>query len=225
MRLADELVACLLLGASVAAQEPPRILQIYCDRVKPGSEAEYRKVEEDAARIARELKFPHPYLAIEALTGPKEVWFLNGFESSVEQKLVTEEYAKNAPLVAALNQIPKRKKDLVREPLSVFGNYRADLSRGAAWTVGQGRFLVIATTKGDPQIDGTVFETSAGIRFVVISAKTREEAGAKAAMAGPDVNIFVARTYWSHPAKEWVDADPEFWRAPRRVKANSGSIH
>lgn len=219
MKLAERLAAWLLLGLSLCAQEPPRILQIYCDRVKPGSEAEYRKVEEDAARISATLKSPHPYLAIESLTGRKEVWFLNGFESSVEQKLIVEEYAKNAPLMAALNEIPKRKDALVLQPLNVFGNYRPDLSRGAPWTVGLGRFLVIAVTKGTPKIDGTVFETNAEIWFVVTPAQTRQEAESKAAATGPDANIFAVRPYWSYPAKDWVAADPQFWRTSHGAKA------
>jgi hypothetical protein len=213
MKLVERFTAWILLGLSAGAQEPPRILQIYCDRLKPGSEAEYRKVEEDAARLSAQFKSPHPYLAIESLTGRKEVWFLNGFESSVEQKLIGEEYAKNTRLVAALNQIPKRKEPLVLQPLNVFGNYRPDLSRGAPWTVGQGRFLVIAVTKSDPKIDGTVFETPAGIRFVVTPAGTREDAEAKASAMGADATIFAVRPYWSYPARDWVAADPAFWRS------------
>ena len=71
-----------------AQAQPPRILQIYRDFLKPGAETPYRTVEEDAAHICRDLKCPHPYLAIESLTGPKEVWFLNAIESVAEQKQV-----------------------------------------------------------------------------------------------------------------------------------------
>lgn len=74
-------VVGILLTIPLMAQEhPPRILEIYREPLKASSEATYRAVEEDAARICAELKFPHSHLAIESLTGPKEVWWLNGFE-------------------------------------------------------------------------------------------------------------------------------------------------
>lgn len=67
------------LTMQIAAQaQPPQILQIHREALKPGTDAAYREIEEDTARICRELKCPHPYLAIESLTGPHEVWYFNG---------------------------------------------------------------------------------------------------------------------------------------------------
>src|SRR5260370_33317394 len=83
---------------------PRQILQIYRDRLKPGSHAAYGEIERDIARACAELEFPHPYLAIEPLTGPGEVWFLNRWESEAEQKRVADDYAKNAPLVEAIGE-------------------------------------------------------------------------------------------------------------------------
>jgi hypothetical protein len=45
-------------------ERPKHLLEIFRDFVKPGSEADYRSVEEDAARICAELGCPHPHLAI-----------------------------------------------------------------------------------------------------------------------------------------------------------------
>ena len=52
------------------------ILQIYREPLKPGSEDAYRAIEEDTARVCANLKCPHPHLAMESLTGPREVWWL-----------------------------------------------------------------------------------------------------------------------------------------------------
>ncbi len=69
----------VLVGVAMQiAAHPPQILQIHREGLKPGSEVAYREVEENAARICAELRGPHPYLAIESLTGSKEVWFFNG---------------------------------------------------------------------------------------------------------------------------------------------------
>jgi hypothetical protein len=237
IRMLGQLAAILGFAMSASAQQqPPRILEAYRDFLKPGVEAAYRPIEEDASRICVELKCPHSYLAIESLTGPKEVWFLNGYDSVAELKQVADAYEKNAPLLAALHQNVDRKKDLrSAEPFEVFANYRQDLSRGVPWTMGQGRFLVITIAKEHFQIDGTVFETDDRIRLgvngtqtrgqtddhiqlVVNAAQTRGQADTLAAAAGPQSIIFAVRPYWGMPATEWIAADPAFWHVNARAQ-------
>jgi len=235
IRMLGRFAVILGLTMSVSAQQqPPHILEAYRDFLKSGVEAAYRPIEEDASRICVALKCPHPYLAIESLTGPKEVWFLNGYDSVAELKQVGDAYAENAPLLAALHQNVDRKKNLrSSEPFEVFAKYRRDLSRGVPWTMGQGRFLVITITKEPVQIAGTVFETDDSIRLgvngtqtrgqkddhiqlVVSSAQTREQADALAAATSPHSIVFAVRPYWGMPASAWIAADPEFWRQRAR---------
>ena len=191
---------------------PSSILQIYREPLKPGSEAAYHTIEEDTARIAAALGCPHPYLGIESLTGSREVWWLNGYESSAEQRQVYDAYAKNTPLMAALQQNSTRKASLTLEPSEVFANYRRDLSTGTPWILGHGRFLVIAVTESDRRIAGTVFEAPDGTRFIVAAAQTRQEAEAARSLAGQESNIFAVRPSWSVPAKEWIAVDSLFWQ-------------
>jgi hypothetical protein len=191
--------------------------------LKPGNEAAYREVEEDTARLMREalpltseqqVQFPNPYRAVEPLTGPREVWFLTGWNSMADYKQVGEEYSRKAPvpLVATLDRNSKKKAALTFDPVSVFANYRQVLSRGEQWSVGRGRFLVITVTKRSVHFEGAVFETADHTRFVVMAAQTGEEADAKAVAAGPEARVFAVRPYWTRPAKEWVSADPAFWQ-------------
>lgn len=69
----------------------------------------------------------------------------------------------------------------------------------------------MVVTKGAPGMNGTVFETDDGTRFVIVPAQTREAADAAAA-AGPGSRVFAVRPSWSHPAEDWIAADPQFWR-------------
>jgi hypothetical protein len=203
----------IALALQVAAQSrPPQILEIYRDFVKPGSEAAYSDIERDIARVCIELGFPHAYLAIESLTGTKEVWFLNGWESSTEQEQVADDYEKNAALVAALEKNAKRKASLVLTPVEVFAKYRQHSGGGEPWSMGMGRFLVITVTRVRERMDGTTFETADGAKFIVLPADTRAAADAKAAAIGAETRVFAVRPYWSKPAEEWVSADPAFWR-------------
>src|SRR5262245_40501989 len=81
------------------AAATPQILQIYREPLRPGYEALYDAFERETARTAASLGCPHPYLAIESITGPKEVWWLNGYESLEEQRQVSDDYNRNAPLM------------------------------------------------------------------------------------------------------------------------------
>lgn len=191
--------------------QPPRILQIHRESLKPGSEVAYREIEEDTARLQVKLGCPHPYLAIESLSGSKEVWFFNGYDSAAEQKQMVDDYAQNTTLLTALKRNSARKASLTGEPVSVFAKYRQDLSAGAPWVLGRGRFLVITVTRGISPGHGTVFEAEDGTQFVVMAAETRREADA-AAGANPQSKVFVVRPSWSFPSKEWIAADSRFWR-------------
>ena len=192
---------------------PPDILQIYRERLKPGSDAAYAALEEEQARISVECDCPHPYLGAESLTGPKEVWWFNGYSSPVDQQQVYAAYAGNTPLLTALQENSIKKQDLTFSPSEVFAHYREDLSAGMPWAPGQGRFLVITVTTREPAIEGTVFQAPDGTRFIVQSARTRVEAEAVKETAGDEACILAVRPSWSFPDQAWIADDPDFWQA------------
>src|SRR5262249_47238078 len=102
----------IMLGLAAQAgahREPPRILQIVRELLKPGREAEYAVVERQIAEACAALNCPHPYLAIESLSGPTEVWFFNGYASGAEQKQVAADYANNSAVMSALERLVEAK--------------------------------------------------------------------------------------------------------------------
>jgi len=202
------------LGVSLMAQErPPQILQIVRESLKQSGEAAYKAIEEDAARICADLECPNSHLAMESLTGPKEVWWLTPYESESDRQRVADGYASNHALMAALQDIRRRKQGLVGTPIDILANYRADPSRNASWKVGGTRFFVVTVTNGDPPVAGAVFAAPDGTRFIFRPAGTRHEADMLAAEAGPKTTtVFAVRPYWGMPAKDWIAADPEFWK-------------
>ncbi|MGH7561529.1 MAG: hypothetical protein ACRENB_10965 [Gemmatimonadales bacterium] len=190
------------------------LLQIYRDALVPGREAEYRAVEEDAAKATARLGFPNPHLAMEALGGPKEVWWINAFDSEDHRRRVIEEYEKNRELVAALLEIGRRKQGLIGTPKDVVTTWRPDLSLGRKWDPAGARFVVAVVTGGESALPGAVYEAPDGTRFILRTVATLGEADKLQAAAGL-ATVFAIRPYWGLPAKEWIAADPEFWkRAP-----------
>ncbi len=185
--------------------KPPKILQVYRDFPKSENFLEYAKIEEDAARLCVEFHCPHPFLAMESLTGPKEVWFLNGFKSQADREKVVLDYANNFALKAALEQIAARKNGLIGEPIELFANFRPGMSRGLLWALGQSNFVVATLTLLSLKVEGTVYETEDGKRLIMKSAQSRGEAQ-KLAAASPDTQIFTVRPQWSMPGKSWAVA-------------------
>jgi hypothetical protein len=185
--------------------KPPKILQIYRDFPKLESFSDYAEIEEDAARICVELHCPHPFLAMESITSPKEVWFLSGFKSQADRDNVVLNYTNNSALKAALQQIAARKSGLIADPIELFANFRPGMSRGLLWTLGQSNFVVATLTLLSLKVEGTVYETEDGKRLIMKSAQSRGEAQ-KLAAASPDTQIFAVRPQWSMPGKNWTIA-------------------
>src|SRR5215472_7411436 len=194
---------------------PPPILLIAREPLVAGRENAYREIEEESARLSAKLGCPHPYLAMESLTGPKEIWWFNGFDSPEDKGQVAEAYAKNGPFSAALKKNSDRKAPVTGKVIEVVAQYRPDLTGGVPWILGHGRFLVIAITKASPSSAGTVFQAADGTFFVFSPARTRKHADRLAASI-PGSIVVVVRPSFSFPAKEWVTADPRFWRANAR---------
>ena len=192
-------------------EQPPRLLEIFRDFVKPGSEAAFRSVEEDAARICAELGCPHPHLAIESLTGPREVWWLNAFESEAQHQRVVDAYRSNRALATALEEITRRREGLIFPPIDLLTTYLPDRSRDAPWKLGAARFFVAAMTKREDGLAGSVFEAPQAEGFILRPVAEREEANSFASAAGAETRVFAVRPYWGMPASEWIRSDPDFW--------------
>jgi len=225
------------MASALGQAHPPQILEVAREYLKPGAVPAVHKIEVDAAQICIRLKFPHRYLVLESLTGPKEFWYLNAFDSQAELDEVSREYEGNKALKSALAENLKRKAPyLAAESTNVFLNYRpglsgelsGELSGGTPWVMGHGRFLVTAWTKGsagDIQAKsasrfagtgGTVFEGPDGNRLVIRAVRTRAEAESMAAAAGVGAHVFAVHPELGWPDEEWVTADPEFWRVRQR---------
>ena len=210
------LIAFLLgLATMQSVSMPPPILLIAREPLLAGGENAYRAIEEETARLSAKLGCPHPYLAMESLTGPKEIWWFNGFDSPEDQRQVAEAYKNNAPFFAALKRNSDRKAPVTGKVRDVVVQYRPDLSSGAPWILGHGRLLVITVTKDLPSSSGTVFQAAEGTFFVFSVARSRKQADRLAASI-PGSTVVAVRPSLSFPARDWVAADPRFWRANAR---------
>jgi hypothetical protein len=207
----------VFMASAPSPAHPPQILEVAREYFKPDAAQAIHKIEVDAAQICIRLKFPHRYLVLESLTGPKEFWYLNAFDSQAELDEVGREYEGNKAVRSALAENLKRKAPyLAAESTDVFLNYRPELSSGTPWVMGHGRFLVAAWTKESGGTGGTVFEGPDANRLVIRAARTRAEAESMAAAAGAGTHVFAIHPELGWPNEEWVAADPEFWNVRQK---------
>ena len=181
----------------VAAQAPPPILQITIERIRPGGEVEYGRIEERLKDVCVRMGCPNAYLALEALSTPKEVWWLVMYESQADVERVAAAYAANEPLLKEMTALNALKKDIVDAPIG----HMTVRCGGAApgWQVGGEPFAVIAT--GADAVGDAVFASASGARSGMVSAATRSDADAAAARLGGSARVFATRPEWSKPGR------------------------
>jgi len=121
---------------------PPPILQIYRDQVKPSKLQEYSRVEAQAAQACAHAH-TWPYLAVESMTGPQEVWYISGFDSYAAVERSAEPFVRNGALAAELNRVLEAKSSLVESPRTVIAHYRDDLSGIGALVKPRSRFFTV----------------------------------------------------------------------------------
>lgn len=206
------LLAAPLLPSAVLGQPPaPQFLYFYRDSLKLGVDSAYRVIENEGAQICADRRCPNPYIAIESLSGPHEVWWLNTFATSADTARVAKVYATDHELATALAGITQRKAALIGTPVQGFAMYRRDFSRDRTWSLNGARFIAVTVTREHRRAKGTVWMTVDSTLYVLRPVHTLREA--EALVHGTDARIFAVRPSWSMPAPSWAAADPTFWRA------------
>jgi hypothetical protein len=194
-------VVSLLAGAGAALAQPlpttqPNYLQIVREEVKVGHGSDHARVEAGWPAAYEKAKSPYTYIALEALTGPGEVWFVVPFDSQeATGDLMTRE--DEPSLAAALGGLRKADAEHIAGARSILAAGRKDLSRGTFPDTASQRFYEVtifrvrpghsrgfeaaakaygaAAEKGAPGISYRVYEVIAGMpspTYLVFSSVT-----------------------------------------------------
>jgi hypothetical protein len=248
------LVVCPLIAQQAPFTPAPPILQIYRKQIKPGKKAFVGQIEQQAGRNQTELNSPLPHLTIASVSGPDELWHVNGYSSYADLDDFGAQIAAMPDLARLLTDIPRQKADHVIHPRTIFARLREDLSYGRRLIGAHVRFLLISIVQVRPGHGADFSEIRRMVRGGHERARAADnlhvyevesgmpdgifdEAGALSQFHGRGVEnalnqqsiqrlrelsnaavvesktmLFNVDPAMSYPAREWIEADLEFWR-------------
>ncbi|MGP8247356.1 MAG: hypothetical protein ACLQVN_22945 [Bryobacteraceae bacterium] len=149
MRIAVPLLVVTGIGMAPMfgqdATKPAPVLSIDRESIKEGRTAAHEKVEAEYAATFRRANFPGHYVALAALSGPNEVWFIQPMPSFA----ANEDYEKASgkePLKSALALMDARDGELRTASRTIWAVYRPDLSyKPESFNPAKSRFVDLGT--------------------------------------------------------------------------------
>lgn len=136
--LAAFLISCGAAWAQdQATMKPPKVLIIGREFLKPGKAGTpHEKTEAAYVQAFTRAKWPHHYLAAQAMTGRSRALFLSGYDSLEAAEKDQREQQKNTALSAAIDRADIADGELMTDDSdSAFFAYREDLSYNAGLPV------------------------------------------------------------------------------------------
>jgi len=120
----------LLVVASAAAQSanPPQVLRVIRQTIKPGASAEHEKIGANVARGVARAKYPANFLALSSMSGVPETWILESHNSFASVEAAAA-FVESTPAVKWwLGQNEAQSGASVTEVRRMLAIYRPDLS-------------------------------------------------------------------------------------------------
>lgn len=114
-------------GAAQAQGDPPPVIRVYVEQVKPGKNAAHEKSESNFARTFAKANYPAHYIGLNAMSGANEAWFVEAHGSFADVEKA--EKAGDAPaLKGDLDQVMATDGEYLSGMRSLIGVFRKDLS-------------------------------------------------------------------------------------------------
>jgi hypothetical protein len=139
------------LGAVVpqaGAQEgskPAPVLQIFRESIKEGRSTAHEKLEAEYAALFRKVNFPGHYIALSAMSGSGEVWFVMPLQSFAASEELDKAMDKE-PLKSSTGMMDSRDGELRSGSRIMWAVHRPDLSYGASrFNPAKTRYVVAGT--------------------------------------------------------------------------------
>lgn len=152
MRILSRLVLPVLVLAATAGnvlaqgmpETQPGILTIFIEEVKVGMNTAHEANEAGWPMAFAKANSPYYYLALEAMTGPNEVWYVSPYESYAAEGESMKMYESNEALAEELSRLWSADAQYLNDARQIQAVARPDISHGAFPDLGRARFWDIS---------------------------------------------------------------------------------
>jgi hypothetical protein len=187
------------------------LLQLVRERIASGHEADYDTIERAIAQACRALAAPHPYLALQNVNDPREIWWINRFASPAQRQQVVDAYAANVALMNEMGGLGARKASCVESSTDLLlRSSGPDHESHAA--LGHMACLVADWARDRGRTDVWTFDGNDGIQLAISPAESVPAARARADGLGPEAIVLAVVPAWSLPSPAWITANAALWR-------------
>jgi len=121
-----------VLGHAQGPTPPPKVLRIFEENVKVGKEPAHEKVEIAWQRAFAAAKVPIQILAMKAIAGPPQAWFISPFDSMADVERAARAQDKLTAFMAQNDAYDAQDADLVNGRRTLLAVFRDDLSYAPA---------------------------------------------------------------------------------------------
>lgn len=144
----QSLVVVALLGVSVSAgaqgTKSAPWLVIQRELVKPGKAGPHAKHEVAWARALEAAKYPGGALAMSAMSGAPEVWWISGYNTAADIQKLNEAYADSPALQAVDDKFVAPEADYVASTISMTAVLRDSLSYSSGTPLAAMRYVMVS---------------------------------------------------------------------------------
>ena len=195
----------LLIAGSLAAQGgPPQYMQIFREREKFGHGAAHRQTEAGWPRAFAKAKTPNHYVALSAMYGSTQVWFVEPHESIAELDAANKATEAAPGLSAELERLSAADAAHVDGSDAILGHYIAEASNASPINPADMRFWEIAIFRVRPGHEANFFEGAKVYQSVVQQAKVDAPWATYEVMAGMPGPTYLVMS----PHKTLAEIDP-----------------
>lgn len=166
-----------LAGAQTSAAAPgtpPKVLTIFREDVKVGKAAAHEKFETNFVKAAARAKWPTYYLAMTALAGPSEAWYLTGYDSFAAWEQDRQATEKATAFSTEFEQLAEKDAEFLTNGRNIVAFFRDDLSYNPnAMDVPKARYMRVITYRVRPGHQADFVEAAKIIRAAHEKAEIR----------------------------------------------------
>jgi hypothetical protein len=200
------LPVCALLGfalvnaSPLAAQttptskdpnDPPNLLVIYREEVRPGKGGAHTANEQAWAAAFTKSQAPIHWLAMTTLAGPSEAWFLSAFDSYAAFEKVETAMESSAALAAEQDKFSSQESDLLSRTSAIIARYQPAMSYQPKVSIPQMRYMQIDVVQLKPGHGGDYTEAWRSIVASHEKAKLNEHWAVYAVQGGMPTGTFL----------------------------------